>query len=144
MPQFNEVAKQHLIDDLRSVADGQTVVDMSKKLGNATLQMISIVSVVCVYACVYALCVCVHCVCVCTVCVCALCVCVCVCVRVCVCVCVYVCVCVCAFMQVAFGADFSKDQYVQSLAGEKGLTYLLDNTLEGIMASFRNPLKKVL
>ena len=69
-----------------------------------------------------------------------MCDCVCVTVHVFVMTCVYVFVCV----QIAFGMDFSKDQYVQSLAGEKGLMYLLDNTLKGMMASFRNPIGKVL
>ena len=46
-------------------------------------------------------------------------------------------------MQVAFGMDFSQDPYVQSMAGERGLPYLICNTLEGVMKSFRNPLQKV-
>ena len=44
VPVFNKVTKEHLIDNLRSRADGETVVDMLKEFGNATLQMISIVS----------------------------------------------------------------------------------------------------
>ena len=44
VPVLNKVAKEHLIDNLRSRADGETVVDMLTEFGRATLQMISIVS----------------------------------------------------------------------------------------------------
>ena len=47
------------------------------------------------------------------------------------------------YMQVAFGTDFSKDQYVQSLAGDKGLTYLMSHCLEGLMKILINPLLMV-
>ena len=43
VPVFNKVAREHFIDNLRSRADGETVVDMLKEFGNATLQMISTV-----------------------------------------------------------------------------------------------------
>lgn len=46
-------------------------------------------------------------------------------------------------MQVAFGTDFSKDQYVQSLAGDKGLIYLMSHCLEGLMKTLENPLLTV-
>ena len=44
VPQINKVAKEHLIDNLRSRADGETVVDMAKEFGRATLEVISVVS----------------------------------------------------------------------------------------------------
>ena len=44
MPVFNKVAREHLIDKLRSRADGETVVDMAKEFGDATLEVISMVS----------------------------------------------------------------------------------------------------
>ena len=44
VPVFNKVAREHFIDDLRSRADGETVVDMAKEFGNAALQVISMVS----------------------------------------------------------------------------------------------------
>ena len=43
MPVFNKVAREHFIDNLRSRADGKTMVDMMKEFGNVTLQMISMV-----------------------------------------------------------------------------------------------------
>ena len=43
VPAFNKVAREHFIDNLRSRADGETVVDMAKEFGNATLHMISMV-----------------------------------------------------------------------------------------------------
>ena len=43
VPVFNKVAREHFIDDLRSRADGHTVVDMMQEFGNVTLQMISMV-----------------------------------------------------------------------------------------------------
>ena len=43
VPVFNKVAREHFIDDLRSRADGETVVDMAKEFGDATLHMISMV-----------------------------------------------------------------------------------------------------
>ena len=43
VPVFNKVAREHFIDNLRSRADGETVVDMLTEFGNATLQMISMV-----------------------------------------------------------------------------------------------------
>ena len=43
VPVFNTVAREHFIDDLRSRADGETVVDMAKEFGDATLHMISMV-----------------------------------------------------------------------------------------------------
>ena len=45
VPVFNKVAREHFIDNLRSRADGKTVVDLSKEFGNITLQMISMVCV---------------------------------------------------------------------------------------------------
>ena len=42
---FNKVAREHLIANLRSRADGQTVVDLMKEFAISTLQMISLVSV---------------------------------------------------------------------------------------------------
>ena len=47
-------------------------------------------------------------------------------------------------MQVAFGQDFTKDQYVQSLFGDKGLLYLMAHCLEGVMKEIVNPLAKVI
>ena len=44
--------------------------------------------------------------------------------------------------QVAFGADFERDPFVQSRAGKKGLTSLLTDMLDGALAS-RIPLAKV-
>ena len=44
MPQINKVAREHFIDNLRSRADGETVVDMAKEFGRATLDVISVVS----------------------------------------------------------------------------------------------------
>ena len=46
VPVFNKVAKEHLIDNLRSRADGETVVDMLTEFNTTTLQVISVVSVV--------------------------------------------------------------------------------------------------
>ena len=43
VPQFNKVAREHLIDNLRERADGKTVVDMLKEFGSTTLQVISVV-----------------------------------------------------------------------------------------------------
>ena len=43
VPVLNKVAREHLIDNLRSRADGETVVDMLKEFGNAALQVISMV-----------------------------------------------------------------------------------------------------
>ena len=43
VPKFNKVAKEHFIDNLRSRADGETVVDMLKEFNSATLQVISMV-----------------------------------------------------------------------------------------------------
>ena len=43
VPQFNKVAKEHFIDNLRSRADGETVVDMAKEFNSTTLQVISVV-----------------------------------------------------------------------------------------------------
>ena len=42
---FNKVAREHLIANLRSRADGRTVVDLMKEFAISTLQMISLVSV---------------------------------------------------------------------------------------------------
>ena len=44
VPQINKVAREHFIDNLRSRADGETVVDMLKEFGRATLDVISMVS----------------------------------------------------------------------------------------------------
>ena len=44
VPVFNKVAREHLIANLRSRADGQIVVDMMKEFAISTLQMISLVS----------------------------------------------------------------------------------------------------
>ena len=44
VPQINKVAREHFIDNLRSRADGETVVDMLKEFGRATLDVISVVS----------------------------------------------------------------------------------------------------
>ena len=104
MPQFNKVATEHLIDNLRTRADGKTVVDMRKEFGSTTLQVISWVCVLYTSSFMWY---------------------------------------DAQFVQVAFGMDFSQDPYVQSLAGDKGLLFLLSNTLEGMMKSFRNPLQKV-
>ena len=41
VPEFNKVAKKHMIDDLKVRADGKTTVDMRVEFGNATLQVIS-------------------------------------------------------------------------------------------------------
>ena len=46
-------------------------------------------------------------------------------------------------LQVAFGTDFSQDQYVLSVAGEKGLLYLLSHSFEGVMKQMMNPTMKV-
>ena len=43
VPQFNKVAKEQLIDNLGSRADGETVVDMLKEFNSTTLQVISVV-----------------------------------------------------------------------------------------------------
>ena len=43
VPQLNKVAREHFIENLRSRADGETVVDMAKEFGNATLEVISTV-----------------------------------------------------------------------------------------------------
>ena len=43
VPQLNKVAMEQ-IDNLRSRADGETVVDMAKEFGNAALEVISVVS----------------------------------------------------------------------------------------------------
>ena len=45
--------------------------------------------------------------------------------------------------QVAFSMDFSQDQYVQSLAGDQGLPFLINNVFEGMIKGFKNPLAKV-
>ena len=47
------------------------------------------------------------------------------------------------FKQVAFGTDFSQDQYVMSVAGEKGLLYLMSHSLEGVTKQWMNPTIKV-
>ena len=44
VPQINKVAREHFIDNLRSRADGETVVDMLKEFSRATLDVISVVS----------------------------------------------------------------------------------------------------
>ena len=44
VPVFNKVAREHFIDNLRSRADGETVVDMLKEFGDSTLEVISMVS----------------------------------------------------------------------------------------------------
>ena len=49
-----------------------------------------------------------------------------------------------ALIQVAFGTDFSRDKYVQSLAGGKELTSLMSHALEGCMKGFMNPLIMVM
>ena len=49
----------------------------------------------------------------------------------------------CVYRQVAFGTDFSQDQYVQSLIGDKELLFLMNKTMEGMMQSFMNPIRKV-
>ena len=46
--------------------------------------------------------------------------------------------------QVAFGIDFERDQYVQSLAGKEGLTSLLNNVFDGIELVQVTPLLQVL
>ena len=43
MPVFNKVAREHVIDNLRSRADGETVVDMAKEFCDATLQSVSVI-----------------------------------------------------------------------------------------------------
>ena len=45
VPQFNKVAREFLIDNLRERADGKTVVDMWNEFGKTTLQVISVVCV---------------------------------------------------------------------------------------------------
>ena len=45
VPQLNNVTREHFIDNLRSRADGETVVDMAKEFGNAMLEVISMVSI---------------------------------------------------------------------------------------------------
>ena len=42
-----------------------------------------------------------------------------------------------------FGTDFAQDQYIQSLVGDKGMLYLLNHTLQGIMKQILNPLVSV-
>ena len=44
VPMFNKVTREHLIDNLRSRADGETVVDMLTEFNTTTLQVISMVS----------------------------------------------------------------------------------------------------
>ena len=44
VPQINKVAREHFIDNLRSRADGETVVDMVKEFGRAMLDVVSVVS----------------------------------------------------------------------------------------------------
>ena len=39
-----------------------------------------------------------------------------------------------------FGTDFAQDQHIQSLLEDKGMLYLLEHTLEGIMKEIINPL----
>ena len=46
--------------------------------------------------------------------------------------------------QVAFGIDFERDPYVQSLAGKEGLTSLLSNVFDGIELVQVTPLLQVL
>ena len=43
VPQFNKVGKEHFIDNLRSRADGETLVVMAKEFNSTTLQVISVV-----------------------------------------------------------------------------------------------------
>ena len=43
VPQLNKVAIEQ-IDNLKSRADGETVVDVAKEFGNAALEVISVVS----------------------------------------------------------------------------------------------------
>ena len=43
MPVFNKVAREHIVDKLRSRADGETMVDLSEEFSNATLEVISVV-----------------------------------------------------------------------------------------------------
>ena len=45
--------------------------------------------------------------------------------------------------QVAFGADFERDPFVQSQAGKEGLTSLLTDTFEGIQLVNDYPFVKV-
>ena len=40
--------------------------------------------------------------------------------------------------------DFSRDEYIQSLAGGHDLTYLLSHSFEGVMQLVKYPLMKVL
>ena len=44
VPQLNKVTREHFIDNLRIRADGETVVDLLKEFGNATLEVISMVN----------------------------------------------------------------------------------------------------
>ena len=45
--------------------------------------------------------------------------------------------------QVAFGADFERDPFVQSLAGEEGLTSLLTKAFDGVQLVNDYPFVKV-
>ena len=46
--------------------------------------------------------------------------------------------------QVAFGADFERDPFVQNLAGKDGLTPLIKTAFDGVGKAFLIPLQQVM